>query len=186
VVPGTYKVALHLDTLVFGQTFQVLADPRIKATAADYEEQANLLQNVATDVNDIHVAVVRMRNVQKQLNGIVDRIENKEAYKSIVALVDSINTKIDDWEEKLIQTKSESNDDVINFVNKLSANYIFLRGELDTNTPHVTSGHVNRFKELRTEWNIYKKAFNTLIEQDIKNFNEKCRAFQLPHASLID
>jgi hypothetical protein len=71
-------------------------------------------------------------------------------------------------------------------VNKLTANYIFLRGELDTNTPHITSGHVNRFKELRSEWSIYKKAFNTLIEQDIKNFNEKCRAFQLPHASLID
>ena len=186
MVPGTYKVALHLDTLVFDQTFQVLADPRIKATAADYEEQANLLQNIATDVNDIHVAVVRMRDMQNQLNGIIDRIENKDLYKSIVALADSINTKINDWEEKLIQTKSESNDDVINFVNKLSANYIFLRGELDTNTPHVTSGHVNRFKELRDEWNIYKAQFNKFIEVDIKNFNEKCKALQLPHASLID
>jgi hypothetical protein len=186
LVPGTYKVALHIDTLVFEKTFQVLADPRIKATAAEYEAQANLLQNIATDVNDIHVSVVRMRSIQKQLNALVDRTENKEAYKSILTLADSINTKIDDWEEKLIQTKSESNDDVINFVNKLSANYIFLRGELDTNTPHVTSGHVNRFKELRTEWSIYKKAFNKLIEQDIKNFNEKCKALQLPHASLID
>jgi len=186
VVPGTYKVALHLDTLVSEKTFQVMADPRIKATAAEYEAQANLLHNIATDVNDIHVAVVRMRSVQKQLNAIVDRIENKEAYKSIVALADSINTKIDEWEEKLIQTKSESNDDVINFVNKLSANYIFLRGELDTNTPHVTSGHLNRFKELRDEWYIYKAQFNSLIEKDIKNFNEKCKALQLPHASLID
>ena len=186
VVPGTYKAALHIDTLVFEKTFQVLADPRIKATAAEYEAQANLLQNIATDVNDIHVSVVRMRSIQKQLNALVDRIENKEAYKSILTLADSINTKIDDWEEKLIQTKSESNDDVINFVNKLSANYIFLRGELDTNTPHVTSGHLNRFKELRDEWNIYKAQFNKLIEADIKNFNEKCKALQLPHASLID
>ena len=113
-------------------------------------------------------------------------IENKDLYKSIVALADSINTKIDEWEGKLIQTKSESNDDVINFVNKLSANYIFLRGELDTNTPHVTSGHLNRFKELRSEWIIYKTTLNTLIDQDIKRFNEKCKALQLPHASLID
>jgi phenylalanyl-tRNA synthetase alpha subunit len=186
VVPGTYKVAFHLDTLVSEKTFQVIADPRITATAADYEKQANLLQDIATDVNDIHVAVVRMRSVQKQLNAIIDRAENKEVYASIVALADSINTKIDEWEEKLIQTKSESNDDVINFVNKLSANYIFLRGELDTNTPHVTSGHLNRFKELRDEWYIYKAQFNSLIEKDIKNFNEKCKALQLPHASLID
>jgi hypothetical protein len=129
---------------------------------------------------------VRMRNLQKQLTGIVERIENNDAFKSIVTLADSINDKIDAWETKLIQTKSESNDDVINFVNKLTANYIFLRGELDTNTPHVTSGHVQRFKELNNEWLIYKAELNAILEKDIKNFNEKCKALQLAHTSLID
>jgi photosystem II stability/assembly factor-like uncharacterized protein len=186
VVPGAYKVALHIDTLVYEQSFQVLPDPRIKATAAAYQEQFNLLQNIAADVNDIHVSVVRMRNLQKQLTGIVERIENNDAFKSIVTLADSINDKIDAWETKLIQTKSESNDDVINFVNKLTANYIFLRGELDTNTPHVTLGHVQRFKELNNEWLIYKAELNSIIEIDIKSFNEKCKALQLAHTSLID
>jgi hypothetical protein len=186
VVPGMYKAALHVDSSIYEQNFQVLSDPRIKATAADYEKQANLLQNIAADVNDIHVSVVRMRNLQKQLAGIIDRIENKEAYKSIVDLAGSMNAKIDEWEEKLIQTKSESNDDVINFVNKLTANYIFLRGELDTNTPHVTLGHVQRFKELNAEWLIYKAELNAILEKDIKNFNEKCKALQLTHTSLID
>jgi hypothetical protein len=186
VVPGMYKVTLHIDTLVYEKTFQVLPDPRIKANAADYEKQANLLQNIAGDVNDIHVSVVRMRNLKKQLAGIIDRIENKEAFKSIVTLADSINTKIDEWEAKLIQTKSESNDDVINFVNKLTANYIFLRGELDTNTPHVTSGHVQRFKELNEEWRIYKAELNAILENDIKNLNEKCKSLQLSHILLID
>jgi hypothetical protein len=75
---------------------------------------------------------------------------------------------------------------VINFVNKLTANYIFLRGELDTNTPHVTSGHVQRFMELNKEWLMYKAELNAILENDIKNFNEKCKALQLAHASLID
>jgi hypothetical protein len=186
VVPGAYKVALHIDTLVYEQSFQVLSDPRIKATAAAYQEQFNLLQNIAADVNDIHVSVVRMRNLQKQLTDIVERIENNDAFKGIVTLAGSINAKIDEWEAKLIQTKSESNDDVINFVNKLTANYIFLRGELDTNTPHVTSGHVQRFIELNKEWLMYKAELNAILENDIKNFNEKCKALQLAYASLID
>jgi hypothetical protein len=186
VLPGMYKASLHLDSSVYEKTFQVLSDPRIKATAADYEKQSGLLQSIAADVNDIHVSVVRMRNMKKQLAGIIDRIENKEAFKMIITLADSINDKIDEWEAKLIQTKSESNDDVINFVNKLTANYIFLRGELDTNTPHVTSGHVQRFKELNAEWLIYKAELNAILEKDIKNFNEKCKALQLTHTSLID
>ena len=185
VVPGTYKASLHIDTTVFEQTFQVLADPRIKVVAANYEEQANLLQQIAADVNDIHVAVVRMRNIQKQLSGITDRIENKEAYKNIVTLVDSISDVIDTWEVALIQSKSESNDDVINFVNKLSANYIFLRGELDTNTPHVTSGQLLRFQELHKEWSIYKVQYDGILKS-IKTLNDTCKTLQLAHVSLID
>lgn len=185
VVPGTYKVALHIDSSVFEQTFQVLADPRIKASAANYEEQANLLQQIATDVNDIHVAVVRMRNIQKQLSGITERIENKEAYKNIVTIADSIADLIDTWEVALIQSKSESNDDVINFVNKLSANYIFLRGELDTNTPHVTAGQLLRFQELHQEWSTYKAQYEAILKS-IKTLNDTCKTLQLAHVSLID
>jgi len=185
VVPGTYKASLHIDTTVFEQTFQVLADPRIKVVAANYEEQANLLQQIAADVNDIHVAVVRMRNIQKQLSGITDRIENKEVYKNIVTLVDSISDVIDIWEVALIQSKSESNDDVINFVNKLSANYIFLRGELDTNTPHVTSGQLLRFQELHKEWSIYKVQYDGILKS-IKILNDTCKTLHLAHVSLID
>ena len=185
VVPGTYKVTLHIDSSVFEQTFQVLADPRIKASAANYEEQANLLQQIATDVNDIHVAVVRMRNIQKQLSGITERIENKEAYKNIVTIADSIADLIDTWEVALIQSKSESNDDVINFVNKLSANYIFLRGELDTNTPHVTAGQLLRFQELHQEWSTYKAQYEAILKS-IKTLNDTCKTLQLAHVSLID
>jgi photosystem II stability/assembly factor-like uncharacterized protein len=185
VVPGTYKAALHIDSSVSEQTFNVLADPRIKATPANYIEQSNLLQQIATDVNDIHVAVVRMRNIQKQLSGMKERIENKEGYKNIVTIADSISDVIHTWEVALIQSKSESNDDVINFVNKLSANYIFLRGELDTNTPHLTAGQLLRYQELHKEWNTYKTQYDAILKR-IKALNEACKTLELAHVSLID
>ena len=185
VVPGTYKVALHIDSTDVEQTFNVIADPRIKASPANYIEQSNLLQQIATDVNDIHVAVVRMRNIQKQLSGMKERIENKEGYKNIVTIADSISDVIHTWEVALIQSKSESNDDVINFVNKLSANYIFLRGELDTNTPHVTAGQLLRYQELHKEWNTYKTQYDAILKR-IKALNEACKILELAHVSLID
>ena len=185
VVPGTYKAALHIDSSVSEQTFNVIADPRIKASPANYIEQSNLLQQIATDVNDIHVAVVRMRNIQKQLSAMKERIENKEGYKNIVTIADSISDVIHTWEVALIQSKSESNDDVINFVNKLSANYIFLRGELDTNTPHLTAGQLLRYQELHKEWNTYKTQYDAILKR-IKALNEACKTLELAHVSLID
>jgi hypothetical protein len=85
----------------------------------------------------------------------------------------------------LIQSKSESNDDVINFVNKLSANYIFLRGELDTNTPHLTAGQLLRYQELHKEWNTYKTQYDAILKR-IKALNEACKTLELAHVSLID
>jgi photosystem II stability/assembly factor-like uncharacterized protein len=186
VVPGKYKATLQLDSLVYEQLFTIRPDPRITASNTDYEKQADLLDKIASDVNDIHVSVVRMRNIQKQIADFVEKVVSNEMSKPLIALADTIKNKINSWEIALIQSKSESNDDVINFVNKLSANFIFLRGELDTNTPHVTAGQLLRYQELQDEWKAYKAHFNELLNTYIKEFNEKCKSLQLTHIVLID
>ena len=79
------------------------------------------------------------------------------------------------WEEILIQPKSQSNDDVINFVNKLSANLIFLKGEMESNIPYITEGQLKRYEELHGEWKALEKQKQDLLANGIKNFNEACR-----------
>ena len=79
------------------------------------------------------------------------------------------------WEEKLVQNKSESNDDVINFLNMLSADYIFVRGELDSNVPVVTNGQKERIRELDTQWAGLETEKKKLVNEDIAAFNALCR-----------
>ena len=78
------------------------------------------------------------------------------------------------WEEKLVQPKSQSNDDVINFLNKLSADYIFLRGEMDNNLPAVTTGQKKRLAELNAQWQPLKTEYGQL-QQKVADFNALCR-----------
>ena len=69
---------------------------------------------------------------------------------------------------------SLSNDDIINFVNMLSADYIFLKGEMDVNSPAVTGGQQQRLAELNAQWLPIKNEYSD-IQKQILDFNALCR-----------
>ena len=118
-----------------------------------------------------------MRKVQDQLNQFTKRAEGNKALDSLTAKANEINKVIKAWENDLIQSKSQTNDDVINFINKLSANFIFLKGEIEgsASIPYVTEGQLKRYDELHAEWVKLKKQKEDLLANEIKNFNEACR-----------
>jgi photosystem II stability/assembly factor-like uncharacterized protein len=177
VVPGTYTAQLIInDSIVQSASFKVMADPRITASAEDFAEQDNYSKMTSEDIEAIHVSVVQLRKVQAQLSDFANRTENNKELDSLRKTAESIRKSIVAWEEHLIQPKSQSNDDVINFVNKLSANFIFLKGEIEGNgnIPYLTQGQKERYHELHNEWMIYLKQKNDFIDKDIKSFNEAC------------
>ncbi|HAK12992.1 MAG TPA: hypothetical protein DCO78_14450, partial [Chitinophagaceae bacterium] len=86
---------------------------------------------------------------------------------------------INAWEAQLVQTKAKSNDDIINYVNKLTADYIFLKGEMDANIPYVTKGQETRYQELEAIWQQHANTLASLKVR-IKTLNERCAALQIP------
>jgi hypothetical protein len=186
VVPGNYKVILKYKETSQESKFQILPDPRIQATAAQYAEQENLQKKTAEDVNDIHVSVVRMRQLQQQLNSFTESLGNRPEADTILKKAKAILERIQHWEEVLIQPKSQSNDDVINFVNKLSANIIFLRWELDSTIPNVTKGQQLRYEELHQEWLKSKKEFEAITTSEVKQFNQLCQSKGIGFLNLKD
>ena len=182
VVPGTYSAKLTInDKALPIQSFRVLTDPRqVKevpslVTPSAYQEQDAFLQKVSKDVEDIHVAVTQMRKIQQQLKEFISRTEDNASFSGLSKEASGILTKLKTWEEQLIQPKSKTNDDVINFVNKLSANFIFLKGESESNVPYITEGHKKRFDDLHAEWAKYQQQQTDLLTNEIRQFNEQCR-----------
>lgn len=175
VAPGAFSIRLKINDQEQTTTFKVLADPRINASVADYQLQDSMLKLTSDDVEAIHVSVVQMRKVQDQLNQFVKRAEDVKSLDSLAKTAKELTKNIKAWEEILIQPKSQSNDDVINFVNKLSANLIFLKGEMESNIPYITEGQLKRYEELHGEWKALEKQKQNLLANEIKNFNEACR-----------
>lgn len=184
IVPGTYTVTLTADGVQQSTTLVLKADPRINASAADFVAQDELLAKLEQDVTDIHVAVTRMRGLSKQIKDMVKLVEQDNAKSEVVSMGNAVVKKMSIWEEKLIQPKSQAYDDVINFVNKLSANIIFVHGEVNSTVPYVTAGQQSRYAELHAEWLVYKKEMEELLSKDVAELNAKCKALAVTNVML--
>jgi hypothetical protein len=184
VNPGIYNVTLTVDGAAQSTQLVVQGDPRMPSTAADYQAQDDLLKKLEQDVTDIHVAVTRMRGVSKQVNEVVALIEHDASKASLVKLGKELNNKLKAWEEKAIQPRSQSYDDVINFVNKLSANIIFVHGEVNGTVPYVTEGQKARYAELHSEWVTLKNEMDQLLSKDVAGFNAQCRALAVDNVLM--
>jgi hypothetical protein len=146
----------------------------------------DFLKKLENEVTDIHVSVIRMRNLSAQIKSMAKLAEKDTASQPIIQLAQALGERITHWEEKLIQPKSQSYDDVINFVNKLSANIIFIHGEANTNLPYFTEGQEARYEELHAEWMLHKKEMNEILQKDLVSFNVLCKSLLVDHVLFLD
>jgi hypothetical protein len=56
------------------------------------------------------------------------------------------------WDEDMVQRRSKAYDDVENFPNKFTANYLFLINQTESDIPRVNKPSLDRMAELDAEW----------------------------------
>ena len=98
----------------------MLADPRLAATAADYEAQYSFVSGINQKLTETHRAITRIRGAKAQLNSIEKRIGDDEKFASLLESASELESKLSGIEETLYQTKMESRQDPLNFPIRLN------------------------------------------------------------------
>ncbi len=182
--PGVYTAIMKYGAEEKTTTFSILPNPGIQATAADYQESHEFLSKVEAGITEIHRAVNQLKEAKRQTEDLIKVLEGDAPRKEIKDAAEALVKKISAWDEKVVQRKSESNDDIINFVNKISADYIFLKGESDSNTPMVSQGAREQLDTLNSLWRSYKAEFDEMVQKDIVNLNTLCKQKGVDKVSL--
>jgi photosystem II stability/assembly factor-like uncharacterized protein len=177
-IPGAYQVRIRAAGQEQTAPFTILPDPRINATPADYAQQDKLAAGVEESTREIHFSVLRLRQVKKQVSDLISLLEDKPELKPLTDKGRNLIKKINTWEDELVQNKAQSNDDVINYENKLSADYIFLKGEIESNVPVVTKAQQERLAELDAIWQKDKSELQTILN-DVAAFNQLCNQLKV-------
>ena len=185
VVPGKFTARITYKGNISVTEIEVIPDPNLEGiTQQDWNTQQEFLEKVATSITEIHQAVNDIRKVKKQVEHHQELLKGKEALKNLYEEGSALIKKIEAWESKLVETRQNNFQDVINFPSQLNAQFFDLRFTADTHDPRLTQGVLQRIADLEEEWAQHQSMKQTLIETDLKNYNELFKAQNLPAVML--
>ena len=180
VAPGNYVVRLIVEGATYEQTALVLPDPRVAASVNDYAEQEEFMLTIESTVAEIHGSVEMMAELKDQMLSINRRLEAMGGQPDLVEKGESIIALIDEWTEKLVQPEQETYQDVINFQNRLNAEFLNLHDRVGTHDPRVTTGARERLTDLMNAWAELASDRDDIIYVEMANFNQLYSEKQLP------
>jgi hypothetical protein len=73
----------------------------------------------------------------------------------------------------MVQRRAKAYDDVENFANKFTANYLFLINQTESDIPRVNQSSNDFYEKLGTEWSSLKKQSEEILTKDFPSLNKK-------------
>ena len=178
--PGKYKARLSYKGASSETEMNVIQDPALKVTAADWNEQQKFLNNISNEVSEIHKSIIAMRKVRKQVETYNELLKDVKDSKELVEKGKELIKKIDEWEASLIETRQKNFQDVINFSSKLNVEFLYLKNLADAHDPRITEGLKSRNTDLDKEWVKYKNVYDRDLRKAIDNYNALFKNKNLP------
>lgn len=186
VAPGVYVLRLRLESETAETEAVVLPNPKIDGTPADYAEQQQVLNQIENAIYAMHEAVNQMRSAKSQLKSYGKLLKENENASELLKIGDSLMKRIKTWKENLIQPQQKTFQDVINFHNQLNADFMHLKGFVDTAEPKVTKGAKERLRDLLAQWKTFENEKNSIVNTEMAKYNELYSTLKLPAILLED
>lgn len=171
VPPGRYTLRLAAGGVTMTRPLEVLADPRVEATAAERRDYIAMSNDAYQRVSDVHESVVRLRDVRDQVKGIIARSKDLTNAREVAAQGQAIVDSVSALESRLISPRRQTFQDVVNFRSGLNDQYMFVMETLDESDPPLTQGLRDRFRDLDAEWATHQRRIERLLTVDVPRFN---------------
>ena len=179
-VPGSYKVRMKVGEWTDTRAFEVKKDPRVATTQEDFQEQFDLAMKIRAMVVDTHEAVTKIREIRRQLEDLAERSSKAGRGGNIQEAAKSLNEALTAIEEKLYQTKLESNQDPLNFPPMLDNQILYLYGIVIGSEAKPTEGSYARYEELKAELAEYLNALEKVMATELADFNALVKQEAVP------
>ena len=103
----------------------------------------------------------KLNGKRLQLNDLIKNLTDPK-YAALKKEADSLSKDMKAWDEDMVQRKSKAYDDVENFPNKFTANYLFLINQTESDIPRVNQPSLDLKKEYDAQWLMLKQRADAL------------------------
>jgi len=172
-IPGKYTIMLMMGEQKLSTEAVILPNPLYPADATAYNEWHRMMLGMETELATMHRMVNNLNAKREQLDALLKTLPAGEKMEAIRKEGEALAKKMKAWDEEMIQRKSKAYDDVENFSNKFTANYMFLINQTESDIPRVNQPNIDLANKLNAEWAALKSRADELLEKDLPALNKK-------------
>jgi photosystem II stability/assembly factor-like uncharacterized protein len=171
--PGKYNISVKMGDQTISTEAEILRNPLYPTNASVYMEYHQTMLGMETELASMHRMVNSLFEKQKQLESLLGSLPAGDKFSAARKDGEALLKKMKAWDEDMVQRKSKAYDDVENFPNKFTANYLFLINQTESDIPRVNQPSLDRLKQLNTEWSALKARGNEILDKDLPSLNKR-------------
>ncbi len=168
-IPGEYIICLNYNGANKQQILKIVKDPRLKNNDQDYKDQFEFLISVRNQVSKANSAIIKIHNIQKDLNYL--KLKDGLA-EEIKEHINQFEKELKNVENKIHMTKNQSRQDPLNYGIRINNRIAFLLTDSQRGDYPPTNQAKAFFKEITIELEDQIKVLENLLELNISKLNE--------------
>jgi len=167
--PGSYKINLKVGDETINATGKIITIPIYETEESQYETYDAFMTEMEQKLGVMHKRVNSLYTAQQHLKNVLEDVKDATLESEGQQLL----KEMDMWDKEMIQRKTQAYDDVENFPNKFTAEYLFLINATNSEIPRVNQSSRDRKAELDAQWKALEKEADDLMKIAIPEFNVK-------------
>ena len=172
-IPGNYRFILKAGGKTVETSAKILANPDYRTTMEEYKAYTALMSEMEVKVTDMHKRINALYATRKNLESVLAALPAGTQYDAVRKEAGTLIVRMKTWDEEMVQRKAKAYDDVDNFDNKFTANYLFLINQTESDIPQVNQSSLDRKAEMDAAWSKLKAQAEQFTTVDIPGLNKK-------------
>lgn len=180
VAPGRYTVRLTALGETRTAPLEVVPNPNVRYAKEDLAKQAAFLAELTDALSRTHRTVRKLRDARAQVTALAARAKEAGAPASVGEAATALDARLLAVEERLVNPKLKSGQDVLNFVPALDHQVVGLVSAASSADAPPTAGALAYWAELKkTVEEALQDATRTLVEE-VEAWNARLAAAGIP------
>jgi photosystem II stability/assembly factor-like uncharacterized protein len=180
VVPGTYELKLTVAGKSETAKLEITKDPRVLASQSDLDKQEELALRIRDRVTAGHEAVNQIRSVRSQIDALKKRLSADASAKPVLEAAEALTKKMNAVEEKIIQPKSKSGEDPLNYPIQVADQFVALQETVESADTAPTAAASKVYEELNKRLEVQLAAWHEIQSKDLAALNAEIQKANIP------
>ena len=173
VAPGKYNIRMTYNDQILQKEFEIVKDPRVKISQADYEDQLEFLINVRDEVSRANQKIIDIRNIKNNMIFISEKARDNIELQE---MINNYLTDVSEIENNIHMTKNQSRQDPLNYGIRINNRIAFLLADTQRGDYPPTDQSKEFFIQVKGELDSEIMKLDALIDkhsQKIENYLEE-------------